>query len=717
MTYEQFTNRYTFNTQQHQIGKGGFGSVYKAYDNITDTWVAIKVAEVLSNHQSFRLKYEYQKASTLSLHENIAQYTNCYSFIHPNAEYDYAIMQYYEFGNMQQLLAKNTLNDNQKIQLLKGILNGIAILHKHNIIHRDLKPENILIAKKPDGSFVPKITDFGISKIMGTSNTVTVNTVQGGTFTYSSPEQLAGREIRKNADLWSYGVMVCKVFKGYTPFDSGNNKSLSEADRAAAINNILNATVPPDFYNIPTPFNKLIEVCLQKDPTQRVKDAIELQGYLQNPNLPIVPFLQSDKGNFIKENEVRYSDEDLVIFKINIDKILKEAQNDLEYLQGIITSKQDKNENESNIRYMTMKDGSQSIEREQLVQMENRQIVFIEALEKALLRIDNKTYGVCRITGKLIEKSRLISVPHATLSEEAKQKVDVEHKLILQNHQKLFLKREYDTYGNYGNYGYVDNYNRLVIPYKYIEAKNFINGLALVGMYNNSLFSSRILYGFINENGEEVIPFKYEAALEFSEGFAGITIKNKKGFIDIYDNLQIPALYDSINSFKDGLAIVNANYKWGFINKKNEVVIPLMYDRAQEFTEGYCLANNNGKHGVINSKNDVIIPFIYSRINKMDGDIFLVRTDGKSGYINSKNQILVPIIYDDLGRYDSKEILIAAWKNMLCGFIDITGKVVIDFKYSYATDFTNGTAIVSEKMNIFKIKHITLNIKDHVRQL
>lgn len=71
-------------------------------------------------------------------------------------------------------------------------------------------------------------------------------------------------------------------------------------------------------------------------------------------------------------------------------------------------------------RYMTMDDGSISMEREQMSNMASRQITFIEHLEKALQRIENKTYGICRVTGKLIDKARLRAVPHATLSLEAK---------------------------------------------------------------------------------------------------------------------------------------------------------------------------------------------------------------------------------------------------------------------------------------------------------
>ncbi len=71
-------------------------------------------------------------------------------------------------------------------------------------------------------------------------------------------------------------------------------------------------------------------------------------------------------------------------------------------------------------RYMTMEDGSLSMEREQLSQMAARQLDFIEKLDKAMMRIENKTYGICRVSGKLIDKARLKAVPHATLSMESK---------------------------------------------------------------------------------------------------------------------------------------------------------------------------------------------------------------------------------------------------------------------------------------------------------
>ena len=117
---------------------------------------------------------------------------------------------------------------------------------------------------------------------------------------------------------------------------------------------------------------------------------------------------------------MRYSDNELVEFRELITRKLETAKKELGYLQGLITRKDQMGGDDADNRYMTMEDGSMSMEREQLSQMASRQITFIDHLEKAIMRIENKTYGICRVTGKLIDKARLRAVPHATLSIEAK---------------------------------------------------------------------------------------------------------------------------------------------------------------------------------------------------------------------------------------------------------------------------------------------------------
>jgi RNA polymerase-binding transcription factor DksA len=116
----------------------------------------------------------------------------------------------------------------------------------------------------------------------------------------------------------------------------------------------------------------------------------------------------------------RYSDAELQEFKDLIQRKLESARKELIYLQGLITRKDEAGTDDTENKYMGVEDGGGTMEREQLSQLASRQIQYIDHLEKALVRIENKTYGICRETGKLIDKARLRAVPHATLSIEAK---------------------------------------------------------------------------------------------------------------------------------------------------------------------------------------------------------------------------------------------------------------------------------------------------------
>lgn len=116
----------------------------------------------------------------------------------------------------------------------------------------------------------------------------------------------------------------------------------------------------------------------------------------------------------------RYSDEDLMEFKELIQRKLDTAKAELQYLQGVIMRRDESGTEDTENKYQNMEDGSASMDREQLNQLASRQVTFITHLEQALVRIENKTYGICRETGKLIDKARLRAVPHATLSIEAK---------------------------------------------------------------------------------------------------------------------------------------------------------------------------------------------------------------------------------------------------------------------------------------------------------
>lgn len=119
--------------------------------------------------------------------------------------------------------------------------------------------------------------------------------------------------------------------------------------------------------------------------------------------------------------DVRYSDEDLAEFKAIINKKLESANADLEELLATLNYKDDNGTDDTIHSFKMMEEGAATLSREEVAQLAGRQEKFIKHLENALIRISNKTYGVCRVTGKLIPKERLKAVPHATLSIEAKE--------------------------------------------------------------------------------------------------------------------------------------------------------------------------------------------------------------------------------------------------------------------------------------------------------
>jgi RNA polymerase-binding transcription factor DksA len=120
------------------------------------------------------------------------------------------------------------------------------------------------------------------------------------------------------------------------------------------------------------------------------------------------------------QEKVRYSDEELQEFKEIILSKLEKAREDLKMLMDAYTNKDEHGTDDTSPTFKVLEEGYQVLSKEENSRLASRQQKFINSLENALLRIENKTYGICRVTGKLISKERLMSVPHATLSIEAK---------------------------------------------------------------------------------------------------------------------------------------------------------------------------------------------------------------------------------------------------------------------------------------------------------
>lgn len=121
-----------------------------------------------------------------------------------------------------------------------------------------------------------------------------------------------------------------------------------------------------------------------------------------------------------EKEKTRYSDEELVEFKEIILQKLEKARRDYETLKASITNSESNDTQDTSPTFKILEEGASTLSKEESGKLAQRQLKFISHLEAALIRIQNKTYGICRETGKLISKDRLKAVPHATLSIEAK---------------------------------------------------------------------------------------------------------------------------------------------------------------------------------------------------------------------------------------------------------------------------------------------------------
>lgn len=118
--------------------------------------------------------------------------------------------------------------------------------------------------------------------------------------------------------------------------------------------------------------------------------------------------------------KVRYSDEELQEFKALVLEKLEQAKSEYDMLKSMVNHSTSNDTEDTSPTFKVLEEGASSLSKEELGQLASRQFKLIQNLEAALVRIENKSYGICRITGKLIPKERLRLVPHATLSVEGK---------------------------------------------------------------------------------------------------------------------------------------------------------------------------------------------------------------------------------------------------------------------------------------------------------
>jgi RNA polymerase-binding transcription factor DksA len=176
----------------------------------------------------------------------------------------------------------------------------------------------------------------------------------------------------------------------------------------------------------PAPVEKPVaKAPVKKEEPKKTEGPKPLVTIKSAPNMPkAAPVVKKQVSTLESPSKERYSDSELEEFRQIINAKLDEARKDYDLLKQTLANTDNNGTEDTSPSFKMIEDGSETLSREETAQLAARQEKFIKHLEDALLRIRNKTYGICRVTGRLISKERLRLVPHATLSIEAKQQMN-----------------------------------------------------------------------------------------------------------------------------------------------------------------------------------------------------------------------------------------------------------------------------------------------------
>lgn len=263
---------------QEIIGVGGMAVVYKAYDNIDDRIVAVKILkeEFLANEE-FRRRFKNEsKAIAVLSHPNIVKVYD----VSYGDRIQYIVMECVDGITLKEYIQQQgVINYKEAVFFVTQILRALQHAHDKGIVHRDIKPQNIMLLE--NGAI--KVTDFGIARFpRSETRTMTDSTI--GSVHYISPEQARGDITDDKADIYSVGVMLYEMLTGKLPFESDNTVSV-------AIMQLQQDPVKPRDINpsIPVGLEQIVLKAMQKNVNDRYQSAAEmlldLEEFRRNPSI------------------------------------------------------------------------------------------------------------------------------------------------------------------------------------------------------------------------------------------------------------------------------------------------------------------------------------------------------------------------------------------------------------------------------------------------
>ena len=289
------------------IGIGGMAVVYKAYDNIEDRIVAIKILkEEFSTNDEFlrRFKNESKAIAVLS-HPNIVKVFDV-SF---GEIFQYIVMEYIDGITLKTFIEnQGSLHWNEAINFTTQILRGLQHAHDKGIVHRDIKPQNIMVL--PDG--IIKVTDFGIARFARNEHKTITDKVIGSVH-YISPEQAKGEPTDEKTDMYSVGVMLYEMLTGKLPFeaDSAVSVAIMQLQTEAQLPTEINPSIPLGVEQITLR-------AMRKDASERYSSAAEmlrdLERIKKDPDLVFDNhvFIDNSPTRFIEKIDAEDSEDEVV---------------------------------------------------------------------------------------------------------------------------------------------------------------------------------------------------------------------------------------------------------------------------------------------------------------------------------------------------------------------------------------------------------------------
>ena len=260
------------------IGVGGMAVVYKAYDNIDQRTVAVKILkEEFHANEEFKRRFKNEsKAIALLPHENIVRVFD----VSYGDMLQYIVMEYVEGITLKEYIQQQgKIDPREAIYFISQILRALQHAHDKGIVHRDVKPQNMML--QSDGTI--KVTDFGIARFSrGDTKTMTDTAI--GSVHYFSPEQAKGKLTDEKTDLYAAGVVLYEMLTGSLPFQSDN--AVSVALMQLQKEPILPRELNPD---LPVGLEQIIMKAMQKSVADRYQTAsemlLDIENFKRNPNI------------------------------------------------------------------------------------------------------------------------------------------------------------------------------------------------------------------------------------------------------------------------------------------------------------------------------------------------------------------------------------------------------------------------------------------------